>query len=79
MLILCFFIYKVVAIYEGVKKRLFPTTIAIAVFSLPFLLEMILLRYWNIGSADQSKDGGAYCLESDCLKRTKTEKDTDSE
>lgn len=65
-----FFFCTVDAIYEGVQKRLFPSTIAIAIFSLPFLLELILLQYWNIGSVDQSQDDCEDSMESDCLKQT---------
>ncbi len=55
------------AIYEGMQKRLFPSTIAVAIFSLPFLLELILLQYWNIGSADKTKDQIDDCSDCDRL------------
>lgn len=51
------------AVYEGMKKRLFPATITIAVFNVPFLIELVLLHYWRIGSDDwENKEIQTTCL-----------------
>ncbi len=44
------------AAYEGMQKRLFVSTITIAILLVPFLLELLLLRPQSIDSPT-NKDG----------------------
>ncbi len=60
--------------YEGMQKRLFVSTITVAILLVPFLLELLLLRPQNIDSPTNKEGKTGDAEETTAMLRGLNEK-----